>query len=115
MLKWTPMYDGYKNKKCKEVLIVTLSDLGIMEQAKDAVSETELKQVQQLATLAWGDAYLDKLKDDTVDLEQRVLGSLITSASDYGKTVNYVSDNGIADWKVFYETDDYVYLIVSEN
>lgn len=44
------------------------------------------------------------------------LGSLIT-AMDYGKTVDYVSDNGVTDWKVFYEdeTNGYVYLIASEK
>lgn len=39
----------------------------------------------------------------------------MTSAKDYGKTVNYVSDNGITGWKVFYHTDEYVYLIASES
>ena len=43
------------------------------------------------------------------------LGSLITSAADYGKTVNYESDNGVKDWKVFYHTSEYVYLIASEK
>ena len=42
------------------------------------------------------------------------LGELVTSAADYGKTVNYEA-NEVTDWKVFYETDDYVYLIASEK
>ena len=42
------------------------------------------------------------------------LGTLITAA-DYGKTVDYVSDNGITDWKIFYHTNDYVYLIASNS
>ena len=43
------------------------------------------------------------------------LGSLITSAADYGKIINYEA-NGVTDWKVFYEdeTNGYVYLIASE-
>ncbi|MBR6688937.1 MAG: hypothetical protein IKL68_02860 [Clostridia bacterium] len=45
------------------------------------------------------------------------LGALITSAEDYGKTVNYVSDNGVTKWRVFYEdtTNGYVYLIATEK
>ena len=46
------------------------------------------------------------------------LGNLIKDANDYGKTVNYsVTVNGIVvdDWKVFYKTDEYVYLITTER
>ena len=43
------------------------------------------------------------------------LGMQVASAKDYGKTVNYVSDNGITGWKVFYHTSEYVYLIASQS
>ena len=38
------------------------------------------------------------------------LGYLIKDANDYGKTVDY-SANGINNWRVFYHTNEYVYLI----
>ena len=41
------------------------------------------------------------------------LGSLITAAN-YGDTINYEA-NGVTDWKIFYHTEDYVYLIASEK
>ena len=41
------------------------------------------------------------------------LGEQIT-AKDYGKKVNYEA-NGITDWKIFYHTNEYVYLIASEK
>ena len=41
------------------------------------------------------------------------LGSLITAAN-YGDTVNYEA-NGVTDWKIFYHTEEYVYLIASEK
>lgn len=41
------------------------------------------------------------------------LGSLVASAADYGKTVNYKA-NGVSNWQVFYEKEGYVYLIASE-
>ena len=45
------------------------------------------------------------------------LGALITSAVDYGKTVDYVSDNGVTKWNVLYEdtTNGYIYLIATEK
>ena len=55
----------------------------------------------------------DSEPDDVV-----TLGSLIKSGADYGKKINYVSDNGLSDWRVFYKQkvgeDEYVYLIPRE-
>ena len=42
------------------------------------------------------------------------LGQLVKNAEDYGKKVNYLA-NGVSEWKVFYKTEDYVYLIASER
>ena len=107
------------------------------------------KEVQDMASILWADAYANKLRDEALSNEvinnlnqegitttdwninvtntgvtvskkdatkfATTLGELVTSALDYGKTVNYVSDNGVTEWKVFYHTDDYVYLIASEK
>ncbi|MBR6614084.1 MAG: hypothetical protein IKK84_04895, partial [Clostridia bacterium] len=45
------------------------------------------------------------------------IGALVTNALDYGKTVDYVSDNGVTKWNVLYEdtTNKYVYLIATEK
>ena len=45
----------------------------------------------------------------------KAMKELITSAADYGKNVNYVSDNGINDWQLFYHTEDKVYLIATQS
>ena len=43
------------------------------------------------------------------------LGSLIKGPEDYGKTVDYVSDNGVSKWKIFYKqnigSEQFIYLI----
>ena len=56
----------------------------------------------------------------TAAVDVTTLGALVTTAADYGDTVNYsvtVNENVIDDWKVFYKQtvdgEDYVYLITS--
>jgi len=122
-------------------VVITLNNTNIINRANQVVEESNLKEVQHIATLAWAEAYLNK-EDETTMLQSIrdalvengadpdnyeievtengvnvtiTLGKLVKSAADYGKTVNYVSDNGVTGWKVFYETDDYVYLIASEK
>ncbi len=125
------------------VVVISISDTGIINRANQAVDESNEKQVQDLAALVWADSFmtgkrgaeleedvLDKLKDyvdkyeiivtDTGasvvnkdSLLNTTLGHLITSAKDYGKTINYEA-NGVTDWKVFYHTENYVYLIATE-
>ena len=50
--------------------------------------------------------------------KETTLGATILSGTDYGKTVNYTA-NGINSWQVLYKqivgTEEYVYLIASEN
>ena len=85
-------------------------------------TQQELQKAVEDAFLEKGinkDKYYVKVTEDGVRVEDASkfgkLGNLIKSAADYGKKVDYVSDNGVTDWKVFYHTDDYVYLIASEN
>lgn len=125
-------------------VIISLNSAGIIGKTNETVDATNLATVKELAIVAWAEAYVggarteeeledavtESLKDvDTSKYEievtdkgvtvsikgQTTLGDLVASAADYGKTVNYVSDNGVTDWKVFYETEDYVYLIASEK
>ncbi len=129
-------------------IVISLSNTGIIEKAGQAVQLTDEKQVQDLASLAWAEAYLDETRTDTIEkvvkdklAEQGVtdadwnitvtdtgvavtnknssnssgtLGALVTSAEDYGKTINYTA-NGITDWKVLYKSGSYVYIIASEK
>ena len=40
------------------VIVINLNNSGIIDRAKNAVSETNLKNMQELANVAWGEAYL---------------------------------------------------------
>ncbi|MBR6688822.1 MAG: type II secretion system protein [Clostridia bacterium] len=126
-------------------VVITLSNTGVIDKANDAVNSTNDQQIQELAAMVWAESYMEglrgqeliddvteklntqkitttdwyiKVTDKGVTVKEKnnlTLGDLIISALDYGKTINYVSDNGVTDWKVFYHTDDYVYLIASEK
>ena len=130
------------------IIITNLSNSGIINRGKTAVSETNLKQVQELASAAWGEAIIEnvdatiqeleiatkekmvlsgmmsneELKDYALDVTTNgvkvtlaePLSAIVTSAADYGKTINYEA-NGVTEWKVFYHTDEYVYLIASKK
>ena len=65
------------------------------------------------------DDYIINATEEGVTVLESTLGNLVKSAADYGKEVNYVSDNGVTGWKVFYKqtvgTEEYVYLIASEK
>jgi len=113
--------------------------------AEEAVEATNLSQVQQIAALAWSEAYIDKISgvdvdlydevvaaleendvdvgkyainvtDDGVDVQHARLGALITGPEDYGKTVDYIA-GGITSWKIYYEDEvnGYVYLIAADK
>ena len=52
--------------------IISLTDTNLIDRAGEANDEFELKQVQNLAALAWSDAYTAKMTDPTVDIEEAV-------------------------------------------
>ena len=56
-------------------VVVTLSNSKIIDRATDATETSNLKQVEQLANLAWSEAYLDKAKTDA-EFEGKVLDAL---------------------------------------
>ncbi len=125
-------------------VVITLSNTGIINRASEAVDLSNERQVQDLAALIWSDAFMDRKRGSALETEvttklseqgvtsdkwnitvtdtgvsvknknNLTLGELITSAADYGKTVDYEA-NGVTDWKVFYHTNEYVYLIASEK
>ncbi len=56
-------------------VIVTLNNANIIDRANEATESTSLKQVEQIANLAWSEAYLGNLKTDE-EFEDMVLDSL---------------------------------------
>ena len=128
-------------------VIISLGNAGIIGKAQEAVDANNLKQVQQLAALAWSEAYIDIMEEELTEAEKlaklttavdealeendvnadlydievttsgvsvkkkadSTLGSLITGAADYGKTVDYtVTVDGTAykNWQVYYANED---------
>ncbi len=48
-------------------VVITLSNTGVINKATHAVSLTDEKQAQDLASLIWADAYLDQTRTDTIE------------------------------------------------
>ncbi len=125
-------------------IVISLKNAGIIDKANQAIDLTNESQVQDFAALVWADAYTNNKRDENliesvkIKLEEqgiteqnwqinitntgitignrnikRNLGAILTPL-DYGKTINYEA-NGVTDWKIFYHTKDYVYLIASEK
>ncbi|MBR6614208.1 MAG: type II secretion system protein [Clostridia bacterium] len=75
-------------------VIVTLSNSGIIDRATDATETSDLKQVEQLANLAWSEAYLDKAKTDA-EFEEMVLDSLDKNGVNTDDYIIEVDKNGV--------------------
>jgi len=76
-------------------IIISLSNSGIIGKSQEAVDAANLQEVQQIAALAWADAYLDKLDGETVDFEERVKQALKDNNI---KVENYnivITENGV--------------------
>ena len=61
------------------VIITNLSNSGIISRGKSAVSKTNLKQIQELATVAWGEAIIDDVDATTEELEAAIRAKLLTN------------------------------------
>lgn len=125
-------------------IMISLDDSKIIKKANNAVDQSDEKTIEQLLNVAWSEAYLsgkrtqsefqiainEKISENGINASEyyidvttrgvdvvskkNALGYIVKSAADYGKTINYEA-NGVTGWKVFYHTDDYVYLIASER
>ena len=62
-------------------VVITLSNSGIINKANDAVDKTNASEVQNLATLAWAEEFMDGKRGDS--LKESVLGKL----EDYNKQI----------------------------
>ena len=71
-------------------VVVSLNNTGIIGKANEAVNKTNLKQVEQMASLYWADAFSDGLRGEY--LEEEVLGKLEDYTDDYDFIV---TDGGV--------------------
>jgi len=76
-------------------IILSLNNTGIISKSKDAVDASDLKEVQQIAALAWSEAYIDKMTDDTVNIRQRVEDALKKNKVDITKYIINITDEGV--------------------
>ena len=93
-------------------VVITLSNSGIIGKANVAVNKTNKNEVEQLATLAWADAYLEgkRHQSDLKEEVNRVLESQGITEEDY---ITLVSTTGVElidvkDW-------DHAYTCTSES
>ena len=92
-------------------VVITLSNTGIINKANDAVDKTNIKEVEQLATLTWAEEFMSGKRGDS--LKTSVLEKLKDYADDYNIEV---TDKGIAvtdkngntqtGWRIEREYDD---------
>ena len=75
-------------------VVITLSNTGIIDKAGQAVSATDLKNVQDLATMIWLDVSMEGNKTDD-ELRNEVIAGLINQNVDVSKYDITVTENGI--------------------
>ena len=76
------------------VIVLTLNNSGIIDQAQNAVDETNLKEVQTLASLKWAEAYIDGNTTQSA-LETEVLKRLAEEDIDLTPYEITVTDEGV--------------------
>ena len=74
-------------------VVITLSNTGIIDRAAHAVDLTNQKQVQDLASLLWAEAYMDENRTDTI--ENIVKNALKEEGITEDKWDIEVSDSGV--------------------
>ena len=92
-------------------VVITLSNTGIINKANDAVDKTNIKEVEQLATLTWAEEFMSGKRGDS--LKTAVLEKLKDYADDYnievtdkGIAVTDKNDNTQTGWRIEREYDD---------
>ena len=74
-------------------VVIAMNNNGIIDRAGQAVQLTDEKQVQDLAALAWAEAYLDETRTDTI--EKVVKDTLADQGVTDDKWNIQVSDTGV--------------------
>ena len=76
-------------------VVISLSNSGIIDRAGEAVDATDESQVQNLAALAWSEAYIEKLDDPTIVLKDEVEKALTDAGVSLDDYTVEVSDTGV--------------------
>ena len=80
-------------------IIISLNNTGIIDNANKAVDETNEKTVEEIANLAWGEAYANGARSVT-DLKDAVEKALNENNVDTNKYGIEVTENGVTiGWK----------------
>ena len=84
-------------------IIISLNNTGIIENSNKAVDETNEKTVQEIANLAWGEAYADGVRsvDKLKEAVEKALENNNLNPKDYG--IN-VTENGA--YKMLFGSSD---------
>ena len=75
-------------------IIITLSNSDIIERANEAVDKTDLQEAQNIASIAWSEAYLDG-KTTKDELTQAVLDAFTKNKVDKSKYTLEVTTKGV--------------------
>ena len=86
-------------------IIISLNNTGIIENANKAVDETNEKTVQEIANLAWGEAYADG-KRSASDLKKAVEKALADNNLNVGDYGINVTESGVDIAKGWLQTKD---------
>jgi len=77
-------------------IILTLSNVGIIEQAEKAVDDSDFQEVQTIASLAWSEAYMEiEGKKTQEKLEEKVLEKLKAEDIEIAKYKITVTKEGV--------------------
>ena len=96
-------------------VILSLTSNGIIDRANDAVTKTDLNQMQTLASTIWAEAYLDYRAGDITEAEimQQVKDGLYNADKNYADKYNVkFAPNGvelsIPTWEVIYDKGEQI-------
>ena len=76
-------------------VILSLSSSGIIDRANEAVTETNLKQVETLAQTIWSEIYIENLEGANLDYETEVPKRLEEQGIDTTKYIIDANDSGV--------------------
>ena len=76
-------------------VIISLNNTSIIDKANQAVNDTNAQQIQNLAMVAWADAYMAKRTDPSINIEDEVIKALEDKKIDTSKYDIQVTDQGV--------------------
>ncbi len=76
-------------------VIVSLNNTSIIDKANQAVNDTNAQQIQNMAMVAWADAYMAKRTDPSINIEDEVIKALEDKKIDTSKYDIQITDQGV--------------------